>query len=329
MPLRMVFNRDDLQRIRLAPGADPLWELVLSVQQLGSSAVAPRYRRWRREVRERVGGSARAPWWLTRMFTLAPPVGSFPDFLTPPEGVADLDAGCEQLAVTSSRSFRRDVPAVFSGRPVPTWVRDLARGERKERAALVTAVRRSYRLLIAPHESRIHAVARLDRAARRARMADHGLGAVLAGIPGVTSWDGHVLQTRYPESRTVRLAGRGLTLVPSFFCWENPVTFIHPDLPPVLVYSASADQEAAAPPSVPQALVGLMGRTRAACLHALSEPHSTSRLAGALGISIGSASKHTAALREAGLVRSSRAGAAMVHRTTQLGSQLLRRGGAG
>lgn len=40
----------------------------------------------------------------------------------------------------------------------------------------------------------------------------------------------------YPADLTIELAGRGVTLVPSFFCQGAPVTVVNRDLDPILVY---------------------------------------------------------------------------------------------
>jgi hypothetical protein len=41
MTLRLVFNRDDLARVRLAEAPDPMWELVLSVHLAGERRLPP------------------------------------------------------------------------------------------------------------------------------------------------------------------------------------------------------------------------------------------------------------------------------------------------
>jgi hypothetical protein len=146
----------------------------------------------------------------------------------------------------------------------------------------------------------------------------------LATLPGVVSWDGQVLETRYPKRRTVDLAGRGLVLVPSYFCWGAPVTFVDPELPPVLIYPAGdTDSPRASEATPPLQLVALLGRTRAHCLWSLVIPRSTSALAHAAGIGVAAASKHATVLRDAGLVRSCRHGAEVLHQVTGLGSALL------
>ncbi|MFJ3968984.1 hypothetical protein ACIPYR_12560 [Streptomyces parvus] len=70
----------------------------------------------------------------------------------------------------------------------------------------------------------------------------------------------------YPRDGDLHLGGRGLSLVPSFFCTERPATLIDPELPPVLVYPVSRRPASAAPLD---GLPELLGRTRALALCAV------------------------------------------------------------
>jgi len=183
-------------------------------------------------------------------------------------------------------------------------------------------------LLIAPHWQQVTAAVAADRAARVHALARSGLGALLTSVPGVAGWDGQTLELAYPSTRTVRLAGRGLTLVPSYFCTRAPVTLIDPELPPVLIYPANHGAgRSAVTDGASQRLVALLGRTRADCLAALDTPCTTSGLAARLGTTVGTASKHAAVLRDARLVESRRTGGAVQHHRTRLGEALLLAGG--
>ncbi|MER7398739.1 ArsR family transcriptional regulator, partial [Streptomyces sp. NPDC000151] len=72
------------------------------------------------------------------------------------------------------------------------------------------------------------------------------------------------------------------------------------------------------------ALAAVLGRPRAEALLLLAEEHTTSGLARRLGVSNASASAHAAALRGAGLLTTVRAGRAVLHRRTPLGTLLIR-----
>jgi DNA-binding transcriptional ArsR family regulator len=319
--LRMVFEPQDLQRVRLAGEADPMWELVLSLQKAQSRCVPTPFVGWRQAVGHSVAGGRPGPVWP--MAGLVAARGDFPDFLTPPGLVADIDAGCELVAATSRGRLATDLHATFRRRPAHQWVRTLASGDREPFGELLRAVRTGHDLLVAPYWAEVREAVAADRARRARDLADRGVGALLRNLPGVLGWDGRVLELGYPEDRTVYLAGRGLVLLPCYFCWGNPVTWIDPELPPVLVYQArdpsTQDREAI----VPKGVATLLGGTRAECLRLLLRPRSTSELAEHLGTSTGTASKQATVLRNAGLITSSRRGTSMQHLVTPLGVALL------
>ncbi|PXY28587.1 ArsR/SmtB family transcription factor [Prauserella flavalba] len=306
MRLRMVFERDDLQRIRVADRPDPMWELVLSLHRARDGL--------RAEASERLDR-------LGPLFTLVPRRGTFPDFLTPARPVTDIGEGCEAVACTPRARLLTDLRAVFARRPAPGWVRELADGDRRWRHLVVAALREAHDALVAPRWHEVCRIVAADRAARVRALARDGAGALLASVPGVLGWNGEVLDIAYPGTRTLELAGRGLTLVPSYFCAGRPVTLVDHDLPPVLIYPAG--DGGGGNPSPGRRLVPLLGRTRADCLRALTTPLSTSALAARLGTSVGTASKQAAVLRESGLVDSTRDGGAVVHHVTALGEALL------
>ncbi|MFF4273396.1 hypothetical protein [Streptomyces sp. NPDC001536] len=50
-------------------------------------------------------------------------------------------------------------------------------------------------------------------------------------------WRPPVLELgKYPTECDIHLNGRGLLLIPSYFCRNTPVSLADPDLPPVLLY---------------------------------------------------------------------------------------------
>ncbi|MGW5645231.1 ArsR/SmtB family transcription factor [Saccharopolyspora sp. NPDC003752] len=324
MTLRMVFEREDLQRVRVAAAPDPMWELVLSLHQVRERRLTARYVHWRQQAGDRIRRSDQARRWLSTLFTLVPPEGDFPDFLTPAKLVTELGAGCEAVACTPRGLLQADLRAVFAGRTAPGWVRALATADRGRLQDVVGAVRQAYDVLVAPHWTQVRDGVATDRAARVQALTEGGVGKLLAGIPSVQGWDGEALYLQYPVQRAVHLAGRGLTLVPSYFCSSNPITLIDPELSPVLVYPAETGEgmrPAAVEPSA--RLVALLGGTRAECLAILATPHTTSELADDVGTSVATASRQAAVLRDAGLITSERRGGAVLHHVTHLGSRLL------
>jgi DNA-binding transcriptional ArsR family regulator len=65
-----------------------------------------------------------------------------------------------------------------------------------------------------------------------------------------------------------------------------------------------------------QALIALLGRTRARLLTALDEPNLTSALAKRLAVTPGAVSQHLSVLRSSGLVSRTRVGGSVLYRRT-------------
>ncbi|MEU9211869.1 helix-turn-helix domain-containing protein [Streptomyces sp. NPDC048415] len=136
-----------------------------------------------------------------------------------------------------------------------------------------------------------------------------------------------MLEVDYPTERDLHLEGRGLLLVPSFFCWRRPTALADPGLDPVLVYPVEK-----VPLSVARAtddgLERLLGRTRAAVLTevAAAGARTTSEVAQNVGIAMPSASYQIGVLRDGGLVGSHRDGKYVLHTATPLGLRLLASG---
>jgi DNA-binding transcriptional ArsR family regulator len=169
-------------------------------------------------------------------------------------------------------------------------------------------------------------------------LLDGGVDALLSSLRPAIRWDGEVLEVpNYPADREIHLAGRGLVLVPSFFCCRVPVALADPALPPVLVYPvdrlgglADGPGRAATPGADARetgrdALAALLGRTRAAVLEAMDDGCSTGEVARRLMITPGAASQHATVLRNAGLLLSRRDRNTVIHTLTPLGRAILNR----
>jgi len=125
-----------------------------------------------------------------------------------------------------------------------------------------------------------------------------------------------------------RPVGRGITLIPSHFCWGLPVTLADPTLRSVLAYPVPPDPFSTPTPASPPAhgVRTLLGATRFAVLRNATIGSSTTELARRTGISPATASHHTTVLREAGLITSHRNGNLVVHTITPLGYRLMHAG---
>lgn len=320
--LRLHFTSDDLARVRVVPAPDVLWETILSATVLGGRQGPVIFDPWRARTRSRV--QLLQPAQMSLLCYLARPVGNFPDFLTPFGTVDDLEAGIEKVMTTPGPRLRREV-AVLTGRS--PWTQPLLDGDKAAVVALGDALRRYHKAAISPYWSRLQALVDADRAVRARAMLDGGVEGLLESLRPVLQWHSPILTGSYPVDRDLHLNGRGLVLVPSVFCWRDPVTLIDPELPPVLVYPVAGQQPGwwTSPPAVPvrDSLTNLLGDTRAAVLAVIEDGCTTTELARRVGVSLPSASRHATVLREAGLVTSTRLRNTIVHTLTPLGRSLL------
>lgn len=321
MTLRIHFTSDDLSRIRFARQPDPLWETVLSITLLDTVHSRAILGPWRARTRTALRRLPRSHVQLLRH--LAPPVGDFPDFLTPPQASQGLEAGIEAVLATPRRRLRQELAVLPH---VPLWVRPLAEGNQEALNQLGEAFRAYHRAVIAPYWPKMQALVDAERAICARSLLDRGGEGLLSGLGPTMRWKPPVLEVNYPVEHEIRLAGRGLLLLPSAFCWRVPVTFIDPRLPPVLVYPIARELEWWAGTAVgrgPQTLANLLGPTRAACLRVIESGCSTGELARRIDGTPPTASQHATTLREAGLITSTRQGNTVIHTLTPLGTELL------
>jgi DNA-binding transcriptional ArsR family regulator len=320
--LRVHFTGEDLSRIRVAAAPDVLWETVLSATLLGTRRGPAVFDLWRSQAVARLRRLAPGQVGLVRY--LAPPVGDFPDFLTPPEAAQGWEAGIEAVLGTPRSRLRREIP-VLSG--TSELARPLADGEASALVTLGQVLHDYHRAAVAPYWPRIRALIDADRALRARALLDHGAEGLLAGLRPTLRWHPPVLEADYPVRHDIHLQGRGLVLVPSVFCWRDPITLIDPDLPPVLVYPAEGRGPGwwtnPASSTRRRNLANLLGHTRAATLCVIEDGCSTSELARRVGVSPPTASQHATVLREAGLIMSIRQGNTMIHTVTPLGAALI------
>jgi DNA-binding transcriptional ArsR family regulator len=184
-------------------------------------------------------------------------------------------------------------------------------------------------MAVAPYWTRVRSRFTLEPNARTRVLATGGVSALLSTLHPALSWDPPVLTLRgLSVNRDLRLEGRGIRILPSFFCWRHPIFLKDPALPPVLVYpmlhGTGVDVHLGTPGSrASKPLEPLLGRTRAKVLEAVAQGLSTTELAHVTGISAATASHHVGVLREAGLVVSLREGSAVLHALTPLGRSLL------
>ncbi|RLP81410.1 ArsR family transcriptional regulator [Micromonospora sp. BL4] len=325
--LKIHFSGEDILRTRVAPAADPVWELVLSLHLLQGRSRDPLTDNWRRAVSRGLRQDAASD-QLRLLFALSPPRGYFPDFLTPYASVDGFEAGLDAVRSTPTERLHRDLSVLATENPLPSSVGALARGEAAALRHLSESMEQYRSLAISPYWSRIQSAVAADRSRRARALLDGGMEGLLTSLRPAMRWEDGVLEVRdYPHSRELHLDGRGLLLVPSFFCAATPVALLDPALPPVLVYPvdrlgglAPAD---GAGPAGRESLAALLGRTRAAVLQASDDGCTTGEVARRLNISPAAASQHATVLRNAGLLVSHRDRNTVLHTLTPLGRAML------
>ncbi|RII14244.1 Helix-turn-helix domain protein [Streptomyces sp. YIM 130001] len=322
--LRIHFSDRDFRHLQLARSADPVWEAFLALHVLTTSParVPVRLRPWRRRATERLRdpelrGACRL------LHDLAPAdTPYFPDFLTPAESAEGMTAALQTLRATPGSRLERELREAARYRPLPGWTRRLATGDRDLLGRIADAVRHFHTQLIAPDWSEVQATVAADRESRLERLED-GMTAVLDTLDPFVRRDS-VLSAPYPVDADLWLRGRGVRLIPSFFCHTAPIAIADPRLPPVVVYPVRpTGASVAAPDGRAAALAALLGAGRSRVLGALPAASTTGALALHLGMSASTVSGHLTVLRDSGLVHSERSGVHVVHRVTARGRHLL------
>jgi DNA-binding transcriptional ArsR family regulator len=323
MGVRYHFEPDDLAKVTFAEAPDPLWEALLSLHVLQSRGGSPLLRMWRREARPALDPSVR------RLITLAPEYGYSPDFLTPAAAAQGLEPGLDAVLSTPRHRLGAEVTMSAAKRTAPSWFRPLADGDLGALRRLATDMRTYHDGVLAPYWSRVRAHFDAEVAMRARQMATGGVGRILATLHPALRWEPPVLEVLgLSADRDVRLGGRGLRLLPSFFCRQAPIMLRDETLPPVLVYPvehqmAAPDIDGDARTRMTESLSALLGTTRAAVLEVIATGCTTTELARRVGISPAMASRHAGVLRAAGLVITRRFGSSVHHTLHPLGEDLL------
>lgn len=307
--MRLRFGVEDLARTAFAPPG-PYCELAVSAQLLQQSA-SPIRRLWLAR-RSRLAPAAR------QLLDIVPAHGSVPEFLCP-EATSCLDEALDRVRSTPAARIRAELGELPWRSPPSPWIRDLARGRAGALAELGVVMHAYYDNVMAPLWPGIERAASAELSHRAWQIASQGIAATLNTLHPRIRWQDGVLEIDTPIDGDVDLAGRGLRLMPSI--WSRPGVALG-WTQPTLCYPLPSPHWGLLRDDHHDALVDVLGATRARILRALLAEHTTSGLAHALGISVASASMHAAALRGAGLVSSRRDGRAVRHVLTPLGHRL-------
>lgn len=315
--LRIHFTPQDWRRLRVVSRPDPLWEIVLSLYMLGEASDPLVFGEWRRHVLSRLPPESRT------LLDLVPATGYAPDFLSPVTGGQDLGEGIDAVLSTPRRRVAADLDRRYGRGRRPSWTGALARKDNAAVRALGRSLRGYYDVALRPYWDHIERVTRRGVTS----IGDTARGPVASILRlGERPPARVTVELDYRADQDLDLRGRGLTLVPAFFCAVNPVTYYDGALPPVLLYPVGHRPASFLAPAGPgeEVLGRLVGRTRASVLRTLDEKvRTTGEIARTLDISAASASEHASLLRAAGLVASERHGTTVRHHLTSLGLDLL------
>ncbi|GAA0939456.1 ArsR/SmtB family transcription factor [Nonomuraea longicatena] len=323
--MRIHFSRGDLARTRLAEGADVAWEVINSLHALQAAYGGSILRAWRKATGPDLAAADLGRRVRDRLFPVAPNASYFPDLLTPPEGALGLGEALETVVSAPRRRLRQEFGALRGSPGAGPWLADLAAGRTAALRELAATLSEYHRVSVEPHWESITTSVAADLAFRRRALREHGIAALLATFRPMMRWEDPVLHLPiHPSGRDVHLRGRGLVLIPSYFCRRHPLTIFSAELPQVVVYPVELPLRAAVPSSV-GALERLLGETRAAVLLAVRAERTTGELSRDLGVAPATISHHTGILREAGLIHSRRTANTMLHTLSPLGAALLNR----
>lgn len=319
--LRIHFSPGDFARVRFLPRPAPLVELKVSLMMSRRRDSPVVFGRWRREVGHRLPATTRPLWDLLRPF-------QGPAFLDPVSG--DLEEGLDLVRSTPSTVVHSDVARLR--RPPTPWVKALMRRDTQAWNLLDRSLRDAYQSVLATSWNTVrerHA-AEFTRFALRA--AETGTEQALTTLaPGSALRDGTWHIPAFKD-RDHHLAGKGITLLPTFHWTDEPLIGYSPDHPLLLVYPAGPGFPLPTPSSTTapatDALADVLGTSRARILRLLETPHTTTELADHAHLSLPSASSHSAALRRAGLITTHREGRSVQHSRTELGRMLTEAGPA-
>ena len=318
----------DLAKVRFA--VSPMQHLVLGLQD-----DTPSSRRWLRRVGRHVPASARG---FVELVTAHPSM-YIPDFLCPPiprsgvGGRSAIDDELDAIRAVSAGQLADELGMYDSMHAPPRLAHELRDGGTRAQARLAEAIRSLYQACLAEDWPDISRRLNADIGYRVAAMGEGGTSAMLAEVhPTLREIAGLSLEVEVHAAGPVSpwgsytSPGQGMLIAPNLFLDGYLSPSLSPWQEPQFAYTASH-----APVPKPRgrrqhgrdALATLLGRGRAGALRAVGSGCTTAELALRLHVSAPTASVQATALREAGLIATSRDGRQVRHTLTAIGRALL------
>jgi DNA-binding transcriptional ArsR family regulator len=316
---RVHLTADDIAAVQVADAPDMGMELVLGAESLTVPRCSDRLAHWRTTVeRRRHPGTSR----LCELFTAAAFSGLFCQL------VADDRLGtAEGIAAPAREDALGHLRAVAGARSLAPFTRGLTSGTPDAYTALGAAVADVQAVGIDPYRSQIESSVAASASGMASRMARTGVRGLFATLHPAIRWDGSTILVDASGDADHELEGRVLLVRPTALATKPMLSWNDPGSLVLHIPTDSPVLAAAAPRPGRSGLDNLLGSSRAAVLFAIvaTPGLSNGRLAVATHLSDAAASRHAAALREAGLITTERIGMTVSHSATHLGLALAKR----
>jgi DNA-binding transcriptional ArsR family regulator len=315
--IRIHLSAEDIARVRIAAAPDLDAELIWAGYQLAHGTRTNRLAQWRRELTRGWHPNT------ARLFDLYSPT-NMPglDGAVQPEP----DATAKAVAATDPEGMGYYLRTLTRARPMTPFLRALAEGHGAAYTTLGEAVANLQTVALQPYRRRIASQVAIAAAHAGARAAGSGTGAMLSALHPQIGWDGRVLSLVSRADYDLALDGRVLVVRPSVLAAKAGLSGdMFADTLELYYPATEAPLEPdPPPPAANPALAALLGATRAAVLDAVvrSPGITTGGLAGTLGVSAAAVSRHTAVLRDAGLITTLREAMSVHHHPTRFGTEL-------
>jgi DNA-binding transcriptional ArsR family regulator len=309
----MGLSTDDLERLRVADLPDFGYELALGGAQLAGRTTERRLAGWRLDAARGWNRNHSKLFDLyTRMY--------IPAFF---DQVAEAAHAGIDPASPAATAHLRDLARSGALTPFTRALADGHPGAVGTLNGILTVFRNK---ALDPYRRRITSAVATASTTANVHAAIGGTGGMLNSLHPSIRWDGRELRLNTAFDAKEPLEGRPLIFQPTALAAR--IVFDPLADCVVVIYPATAGPVTRDPDldTPPQALVSLLGATRAAALVTVVRMPAltTGRLASALGVSAAAASRHATALRDAGLIATIRNRQTVHHAPTRLGTDLVR-----
>jgi DNA-binding transcriptional ArsR family regulator len=320
--IRFEVGAEDLLQTRFA--LSPAFELQHLIRGLAGPHSHGVPERWLGRLRPRLAALRDDP-ALAAILTLRLPRSGANILSPPPQRLAQtIDDDLAALLATPPAVARAEIDYYLQRRPDATGPARSVLTSPDVLARLAGFLATAWATLLADDWPRLRLLCERDVVHRSAELSRSGWAAALAGLHPKVRWRSGGIDVVGRAGGTTALGGSGLLLVPSVFVWPSFAVFADEPWPKAIVYPARgvATLLEHGPPSAPEPLAALVGRSRAQLLVALADPASTSQLARAYGMTTGAVGDHLAVLHRAGLLSRARSGRSVLYQRTTLGDAL-------